>query len=171
MQTWPGAWRCSKGMGPLTWVPHVSALHALQVRDYAPEVLVLAPCGHSVAATRAEVCQLAGLPGWWSLPAVKAGAVYILDHALLCRPGPRSQPCLPSCHASARQHCFPASGFVSVDRADFASLAPSLGWARTMRRPAATPVCRRAACAPPAVCQCGTWSNTPAVCWPYLVFM
>lgn len=76
----------------------------MQVREYAPEVLVLAPCGHGVAATRAEVCDLAGLPGWWSLPAVRAGAVYIVDSSLLCRPGPRCHPVTCRTHAKLEQH-------------------------------------------------------------------
>ena len=67
-----------------------------QVQQYAPEVLLLTPCGHNVGKTLAEVAQLAGHPGWWDLPAVKAGRVYIADSALFCRPGPRCVrlPCL-----------------------------------------------------------------------------
>ena len=61
----------------------------MQVRQYASEVLLLTPCGHNVGRTLSEVAQLAGQPGWWDLPAVKAGRVYIADSAQFCRPGPR----------------------------------------------------------------------------------
>jgi len=60
-----------------------------QVREYAPEVLVLSPCGASVAAGILQACDLVALPGWWSLPAVRAGAVFVADHNLFSRPGPR----------------------------------------------------------------------------------
>lgn len=60
-----------------------------EVRAYAPEVLILAPCGCSTARALADVCDLAAQPGWWALPAVKHGRVYIVDHSLLSRPGPR----------------------------------------------------------------------------------
>ncbi len=59
------------------------------MRAYAPEVLVLSSCGASVAAGILQACDLAALPGWWSLPAVRAGAVFVADHNLFSRPGPR----------------------------------------------------------------------------------
>ena len=61
----------------------------LQVRSHAPEVLVLMQCGVSPQGVLAGVTELAALPGWWSLPAVKNGCVYIVDHAPFLRPGPR----------------------------------------------------------------------------------
>jgi len=67
------------GAAPLSWDA---------VREYAPEVLVLAPEGPPGAAL-AGVGALAGLPGWWALPAVKAGRVFLTDGAPLTRPGPR----------------------------------------------------------------------------------
>ena len=59
------------------------------VRQYAPEVLLLCPCSSSLERSLGEVCDLAGQPGWWSLPAVRSGLVYICDHSLFSRPGPR----------------------------------------------------------------------------------
>ena len=56
---------------------------------YAPEVLLLCPCSSDLARSLGEVCLLARQKGWWSLPAVKAGQVYILHHAFFSRPGPR----------------------------------------------------------------------------------
>jgi iron complex transport system substrate-binding protein len=56
----------------------------------APEVLVLACCGYDVTRTLADVPLLRGQPGWSSLPAVRAGAVHVIDgSAYLSRPGPR----------------------------------------------------------------------------------
>eukprot|EP00854_Cymbomonas_tetramitiformis_P004958 gene4958-6043_t len=54
----------------------------------APEVILLTPCGSGVERTIAEVPDLAARPGWSSLPAVKCGHVYILDHGCFSRGGP-----------------------------------------------------------------------------------
>jgi len=61
----------------------------LQVREFEPEVLILSPCSCNPSRSLSEVAPLAGLPGWWSLPAVKTGQVYIIDHNYFSRPGPR----------------------------------------------------------------------------------
>ena len=66
---------------------------ALQVRSHAPEVLVLMQCGVSPQGVLAGVTELAALPGWWSLPAVKNGCVYIVDNGPFLRPGPRVVRC------------------------------------------------------------------------------
>ena len=61
-----------------------------QIVEYAPEVLVVAgvrPGGASRILN--DLCDLAGSPGWWLLPAVKSAQVYVCDEALFCRPGPR----------------------------------------------------------------------------------
>jgi cobyrinic acid a,c-diamide synthase/ABC-type Fe3+-hydroxamate transport system substrate-binding protein len=67
---------------PLSWA---------QVVAYAPEVLVV--CGDLAAGGRARVwadlCAAAALPGFWLLPAVRAGAVFVVERALLARAGPR----------------------------------------------------------------------------------
>ena len=86
--------------------------HAPQVQAFAPEVLVVASllpaagvlAGANGAATGggtsgteaaagcralSDLSELAARPGWWQLPAVKEGRVFVADHALLCRPGPR----------------------------------------------------------------------------------
>ena len=59
-----------------------------QLREAAPDVLVLALPGLPAAQAALHLADLASLPGFWSLPAVRAGAVYAVDHALLMRPGP-----------------------------------------------------------------------------------
>ncbi len=45
--------------------------------------------GSGPAGALGAVSELAALPGWWGLPAVKAGHVYIVDAPLLLRAGPR----------------------------------------------------------------------------------
>ncbi|MGH8903055.1 MAG: cobalamin-binding protein [Egibacteraceae bacterium] len=63
---------------------------AEEIRAYAPEVIVLAPCGYYAEDT------LRGLPrarlpkGWHELPAVREGNVWAVDAAsYFSRPGPR----------------------------------------------------------------------------------
>jgi iron complex transport system substrate-binding protein len=57
---------------------------------YAPEVIVLMPCGFGVERTAADAALLAKRPGWESLPAVEAGEVYAVHGAAYFnRSGPR----------------------------------------------------------------------------------
>jgi len=60
-----------------------------RVRASSPEVLILAlsPDGHQ--GSLADVPALAAMPGWWSLPAVYHGQVYICDNSQMSQPGPR----------------------------------------------------------------------------------
>lgn len=60
-----------------------------EVRDAEPDVLILSPCSFDTSRTLSELSTLAGLPGWWSLPAVKSGHVYVVDHEYFSKPGPR----------------------------------------------------------------------------------
>jgi iron complex transport system substrate-binding protein len=58
--------------------------------EYAPEVLVLTPCGYRLEQTLSETPALAQLPGWHDLPAVRQDQVYAVDgQAYFNRPGPR----------------------------------------------------------------------------------
>ena len=60
------------------------------LQAYAPEVLLLSPCGSSLTQTRAALPLLQGLPGWDDLPAVRQGYVYAVDgQEYFHRPGPR----------------------------------------------------------------------------------
>ncbi len=60
------------------------------LRNYAPEVLALIPCGYTLDRTLAEVPLLTRWPGWDDIPAVSLGQVYAVDgHAYFNRPGPR----------------------------------------------------------------------------------
>ncbi len=61
-----------------------------EIRDYAPEVVVLAPCGYYKEDTL-RALERALLPqGWHELPAVRRGSVWALDAtSYFSRPGPR----------------------------------------------------------------------------------
>lgn len=58
--------------------------------NYRPDVLIIMPCGYKISRTLSEINQLASKPGWFDLPAVQAGEVYVVDSpAYFSRPGPR----------------------------------------------------------------------------------
>lgn len=60
------------------------------IREFAPEVLVVAQCGFSIERTRQDMPTLEALPGYGELPAVRAGRVFVVDGAgYFSRPGPR----------------------------------------------------------------------------------
>ncbi|MER3459676.1 MAG: cobalamin-binding protein [candidate division GAL15 bacterium] len=60
------------------------------VRAARPEVLVVMPCGFDLERARREVHLLTDRPGWDTLPAVRAGRVYLTNAtAYFNRPGPR----------------------------------------------------------------------------------
>lgn len=55
-----------------------------------PEVLIIQPCGFSIARTETELSLLTRRPGWGDLRAVRAGRVYLMDgNQFFNRPGPR----------------------------------------------------------------------------------
>ena len=57
---------------------------------YAPDVVIIMPCGFKLEQTRRELAQLTGHPEWQQLPAVRNQRVYAVDgNAYLNRPGPR----------------------------------------------------------------------------------
>jgi iron complex transport system substrate-binding protein len=65
-------------------------IHWDDVLRWAPEVLVVMPCGFNVEKAAAHVEQLAAYPGWTELPAVRNGRVYAVDaNSYFARPGPR----------------------------------------------------------------------------------
>jgi iron complex transport system substrate-binding protein len=61
-----------------------------RLRDAAPDVIVIAPCGYDLLHARADLAA-APLPLWWSdVPAVRTGQVFVMDgNAHISRPGPR----------------------------------------------------------------------------------
>ncbi|MCX7789047.1 MAG: cobalamin-binding protein [Chloroflexaceae bacterium] len=62
-----------------------------EVVAFAPEVIVLAPCGFDLERTVKEaLAALPWRPGWDALPAVRAGQVFAVDaNSYFSRPGPR----------------------------------------------------------------------------------
>ncbi len=60
------------------------------VLDARPEVIVLALCGYDVDLARRDYELLRRFPNFNSLPAVRTGAIYVVDaSAYFARPGPR----------------------------------------------------------------------------------
>jgi iron complex transport system substrate-binding protein len=61
-----------------------------KVVQFAPEVIVLMPCGFDIERTLREVHLIQKLPGWNELPAVKERRVFAVNgHAYFNRCGPR----------------------------------------------------------------------------------
>jgi iron complex transport system substrate-binding protein len=61
-----------------------------KVLAWAPEVLVVMPCGFGIAKAFDEAQRLFDYPGWSQIPAVLSGQVYVADaNANFARPGPR----------------------------------------------------------------------------------
>jgi iron complex transport system substrate-binding protein len=61
-----------------------------EVERWAPEVLLVSPCGMHLDGALEAARSLAERPGWRSLPAVREGNVFALDAtAYVSRPGPR----------------------------------------------------------------------------------
>jgi iron complex transport system substrate-binding protein len=60
------------------------------VLDARPDIIVLALCGYDVDLARRDYELLREFPGFDSLPAARAGAIYLVDaSAYFARPGPR----------------------------------------------------------------------------------
>ncbi len=60
------------------------------VLAWAPEVLVITPCGFSLDKVIEQAQELPNFPGWSDLPAVREGRVYAVDaNSYFARPGPR----------------------------------------------------------------------------------
>jgi iron complex transport system substrate-binding protein len=60
------------------------------VRRWAPEVLIVMPCGCHLSKVLELVPKLAAFPGWAEIPAVKKRQVFAVDaSSYFARPGPR----------------------------------------------------------------------------------
>ncbi|MFJ3725543.1 cobalamin-binding protein [Streptomyces sp. NPDC090045] len=69
---------------------HTKAMTWDEVVAARPDVLLVLPCGFPPERTLRERELLTSLPGWDELPAVRSGAVWVLDGpAYFNRPGPR----------------------------------------------------------------------------------
>lgn len=63
---------------------------AEEIRAYAPEVVVLAPCGFTITDTLRQLPRARLPAGWAELPAVRDGNVWAVDAtSYFSRPGPR----------------------------------------------------------------------------------
>ena len=61
-----------------------------EIVDYAPEILILSPCGFHLDDAIRQAHLLTRYPNWDRLPAVKNGRVYAVDaSSYFARPGPR----------------------------------------------------------------------------------
>jgi iron complex transport system substrate-binding protein len=61
-----------------------------EVVKWAPEVLVITPCGFNLEKVIAESQRLVNYTGWFDLPAVRQRRVYAVDaNSYFARPGPR----------------------------------------------------------------------------------
>jgi iron complex transport system substrate-binding protein len=61
-----------------------------EVLKWAPEVLIITPCGFNLEKSIKQARQLVRYPGWTDLPAVRKGRVYAVDaNSFFARPGPR----------------------------------------------------------------------------------
>lgn len=61
-----------------------------EICDWAPEKLFIDLCSSDLSRGLREVPWLAAQDGWASLPAVRSGEVYLIDHVYFSRPGPRT---------------------------------------------------------------------------------
>jgi iron complex transport system substrate-binding protein len=60
------------------------------VLNWAPEVLIIMPCGFDLRTTVARARRASTYPGWSDIPAVRACRVFAVDaNAYFARPGPR----------------------------------------------------------------------------------
>ena len=58
--------------------------------EWAPEVLIITPCGFNLDRVIELTPLLFNYPGWSELPAVRGGRVYAVDaNSYFARPGPR----------------------------------------------------------------------------------
>lgn len=61
-----------------------------EVIAWQPEVLFIACCGFDVERTLRDLTATSRIPGWETIPAVRAGRIYVVDGShYFSRPGPR----------------------------------------------------------------------------------
>jgi iron complex transport system substrate-binding protein len=61
-----------------------------EIRDWAPEVLLVMPCGCDLRRSLKEAASLFAAKGWADIPAVRQGRAYAVDaNSYFARPGPR----------------------------------------------------------------------------------
>lgn len=58
--------------------------------EFAPQMLFIMPCGYNIEKTFAEINVVSSNEGWFALPAITRGEIYLLDaNSYFSRPGPR----------------------------------------------------------------------------------
>ena len=98
-----------------------------QVVAFSPQIMVIMPCGYKIPRTVEEIDRLGSLPGWYDLPAVRDGRVYLVDSpAYFSRPGPRIVQGLEILAQIIQPTIF--SGFIPEDS------AAKLDWEKTRPR-------------------------------------
>jgi len=61
-----------------------------EIEAWAPEILIVSPCGFAIEKAVEQAEQLLQQPGWSDLPAVRNGQIFAVDaNAYFARPGPR----------------------------------------------------------------------------------
>src|SRR4030095_2388692 len=61
-----------------------------EVVKWAPEVLIVTPCGLNLEKSVEQAQQLLRYPGWFDVPAVREHRVHAVDaNSYFARPGPR----------------------------------------------------------------------------------
>ncbi|WP_254053766.1 ABC transporter substrate-binding protein [Singulisphaera sp. GP187] len=89
-----------------------------EVAEADPELIVLSPCGFTIARTEEELSALEARPEWSRLEAVRSGGVTLVDgSAYFSRPGPRLEMSLKIAAAA-------------IDPEACGDLAPREGWRR-----------------------------------------
>jgi iron complex transport system substrate-binding protein len=87
---------------------HAPTLTMDALRELAPDVVVVSPCGFSLDRTLDELPQLRSALPWESWPAVRTGRVYVADgNAYFNRPGPRIVESLEILAACLHPDAFP----------------------------------------------------------------
>ena len=72
--------------------PHAGSIRIpwSDVVDYAPEVLIITPCGFNLDKVIEQARPLRDYPNWFDLPAVRDGRVYAVDaNSYFARPSLR----------------------------------------------------------------------------------
>jgi iron complex transport system substrate-binding protein len=88
-----------------------------RILDYAPEVLIMCPCGFHLEEAVRQARLLTRYPDWKLLPAVQHGRVYVMDaSSYFARPGPRIVDGLELMAAVIHPKAFSWSGPASACR-------------------------------------------------------
>jgi len=89
------------------------------VREAAPEVLILMPCGFHCKGAQLQAAWLFQQPGWAELPAAQQNRVFAVDGGYFNRPGPRviagTELLAHLLHAELCAWDGPETAFVKID--------------------------------------------------------